>query len=221
MLAETTDANTFKLMASSAATAELPARSSDWRFRRTSELCSLIAYRDSRRLIVIAGRQIVTAERVEVLALGTHHTFSEGLSMMATIRQAAAVGALVVLPWGVGKWIGQRGRLVRHAIESTDTSVHLGDNSGRPRFWPRPSLFDIARERGLRVLPGTDPLPLPGEGRRVGSFGFGACATLSAETPAEELKLLISDRNRPMFAFGRLETARRFLRNQALLRLRR
>ena len=89
-----------------------------WSIGLANEPETFIAHSDvgQRELLVIAGRQIVTAERIEVLALLTPEHFPDGLSIDETLAAAHSVGALVVLPWGVGKWFGGRGRLVRHAL---------------------------------------------------------------------------------------------------------
>ena len=51
-----------------------------WEFLRTAEAESLCARLDDKReLLVIAGRQIITAEGLEVLALATSATYRDGL----------------------------------------------------------------------------------------------------------------------------------------------
>src|SRR4051794_39643129 len=137
LLAEMSGANVFARWQSGRAA---------WSVRRTQEQESLIL---GDKLLVIAGRQIVTAERIEVLALLTSETFEEGRPLDETIQRTKLAGALVVLPWGVGKWCGARGRSVANA--AIRYAVQLGDNGGRPLGWPRPVLF-----REHCVLPGSD-----------------------------------------------------------------
>ena len=69
-------------------------------------------------VLVIAGRQIVSAERIEVLALGTRTQIPDGQPLAATIDAVRADGALAVLPWGFGKWWGARGRMVDAYLET-------------------------------------------------------------------------------------------------------
>ena len=220
LLAEMAGTQAFDRIRAAAESDPIP-KGVRWRFQRTGEPASVIGWSGDRTLTLIAGRQIVTAERIEVLALCTAQPFGDGLGLQETIRQVVEADGLPVLPWGVGKWLGRRGRLVARELEARTGAVELGDNSGRPRLWPRPRLFQLAARRGVRVLPGTDPLPLPGEAARVGSFGFGLFAALSSDRPAEDLKRVLRDRERPIFHFGALETTPRFLRNQLLIRLRR
>ena len=132
-----------------------------WPIRATDEAVSFLV---GEKLLVIAGRQIVTAERIEVLAIGCEK-IPDGLTLNATIASVRDTGAVPVLPWGVGKWIGKRGRLVAKA--AARDRVLLADNAGRPPGWPRPRLF----EQHV-ILRGTDPLPLSREQERIGKYGF-------------------------------------------------
>jgi|GEM_PF-4096143 len=51
----------------------------NWTFHRTNENCSLYAQSEnSYGLFLIAGRQIVTAENLEILALATDKEFQDG-----------------------------------------------------------------------------------------------------------------------------------------------
>lgn len=197
-------------------------RSSGWSFFLTEEASSILASSGSgERLSIIAGRQIVTAEGLEVLALATDQQFPDGEPIESTLERAAAAKAIVVLPWGFGKWLGRRRRSLRKVIESSKSGcLFLGDNSGRLRYLPVPSEFRIASVRGIRLLPGTDPLPLPSESDRVGSFGFAVSDVVSDLTPAQDLRrLIISERVDPL-PYGRPEGLVRFLRNQVRMQLR-
>jgi hypothetical protein len=226
LLTETGREHAFEDLFRSAAPADAATArnaSPGWHLVRTSEDISLLACRGSVRLLLVAGRQIVTREGLEVLAIGTDRRFDDGRPVEETIRRIRAVGALPVLPWGVGKWLGRRGRLVKRAVggsEGAATRPHLGDNSGRPVFWPRPRPFRIAERRGLKVLPGSDPLPLASEAARVGRFGFGLSGALSGERPAADLLRRLDEPGQPVFAYGELERPLRFLRNQIRIRLR-
>ncbi|MGB6222648.1 hypothetical protein [Haloferula sp.] len=133
------------------------------------------------RLLVIAGRQVVTAERVEVLALATASEFEDGRPLSETIESVKAAGGIAVLPWGVGKWFGERGRLVEQAVR--EHGVMVGDNAGRPLGWPKPSLFSE-----FPVIPGSDPLKAEGEERMVGSYGFVLEADFDPKRPAESIR---------------------------------
>jgi hypothetical protein len=176
----------------------------------------------AQSLIVIAGRQIVTAERIEVLALGTRSHIPDGQTLDATLTAARKAHATVVLPWAVGKWLGRRGKLVSAALRrAAELDLYAGDNAGRPTFWPEPEEFRIAAAQGRVVLPGTDPLPIRHAERRVGSMGFWMEGLLPPAMPAGALhQRLMSPGSQPIRAFGELESPWRFLRNQLALRFR-
>lgn len=142
---------------------------------------------DGAWLLVIAGRQIVTAEGLEVLGLCTDARIEDGLPVRDVLARLDAAEVPAVLPWGLGKWIGRRGALVRQLIEEGNLPFSLGDNAGRPVGWPRPPTFALARDRGRAILPGTDPLPVPGAEDAIGRFGFALPGRLDPSAPARDL----------------------------------
>jgi hypothetical protein len=170
------------------------------------------------RLAVIAGRQLVTRERLEVLALGTTAQLRDGDRMEATLDAVRAAGAAAVLPWGVGKWLGERGALIdRILAEPKWRDVCLGDNGNRLRYGPDPERFAVARRAGRAVLPGSDPLPLPGEEARIGGYGFFVDVDLDSLRPAAALLALLQS-GASFRAFGQREGLTRFVGNQLALR---
>jgi hypothetical protein len=191
-----------------------------WKLRGNAhELFSLRAEREGERIDIVAGRQAATREGLEVLALGTRAALEDRRDLTSTVAEAAGTSALVVLPWACGKWLGKRGRLIEQMFE-TETRVFIGDNGGRPWFWPAPAVFQRATRHLRPILPGTDPLPIPGEERRVGSRGFSLEGALSEEQPAADLvERLKSAGPNDIQHFGALERASRFVRNQIRLRL--
>lgn len=52
----------------------------------------------------MAGRQIVTAEKLEVLALGTDLDIDDGRPIREVLSLVTENGGLPVIPWGAGKW---------------------------------------------------------------------------------------------------------------------
>jgi hypothetical protein len=193
-----------------------------WSFRATAEAESLLACRDGGAVLgLVAGRQIVTAEGLEVQALGTMVTFPDGEGLDATLDRVRAAGAVAVLPWGFGKWSGRRGALVEARIrEGGAGDLFLGDNGGRLAAGPRPRLLDLAESRGLVVLPGSDPLPIPGQERRVASFGFVLDGPVDADRPAESLKAGLRGLAASPRAYGRATGLAPFVRNQIFMQLR-
>ncbi|BCL61860.1 hypothetical protein DGMP_25530 [Desulfomarina profundi] len=75
-----------------------------WKVNKTMEEESLLLCHEEWpdvRLFVVAGRQIVTAERLEVLALGTTTEFDDGTPIIRTIELVHQEKGLAVLPWGL------------------------------------------------------------------------------------------------------------------------
>ena len=199
-----------------------PVSTGRWRVDLTSEDCSLIVRRDSnKQMLLIAGRQITTQEDLEVLALCTASRFSDDLSLSTTVENVRRAGGIPVIPWGTGKWLGRRRAVLSRFLESQDPdTIFLGDNSARPVFWRRPSHFEQARASGIRILPGTDPLPFPSECWRPGSFGFAVGGTIAPVRPAEDIRRILLDPSSRPEPYGSLETPYRFFRNQVAMQLR-
>jgi hypothetical protein len=192
-----------------------------WTFCRTAEECSLWAQNKmGHGMYLIAGHQIVTSERLEVLALATNSRFGDGAPLRRIIRDIRKKGGLAVIPWGLGKWMGRRKEIIENALEDINgTEVFLGDNGGRPLFLPRPRLFGLAQANGIKVLPGSDPLPFQNESRRVGSFGFSLKGSVRQNIPAEDLKQKLREPATHIQPYGNAQHLLPFLRNQCKIQV--
>ncbi len=165
-------------------------------------------------IVVVAGRQIACAERVEILALATRQTFHDGTPAAAAMEQTRAAGALPVLAWGVGKWLFGRARIVDGLIQASQGQpLFIADPALRPVFWPTPILMRKARALGHRVLAGSDPLPPETEATRVGQYA--ELAPDSALDPAAPLTPQIRSilSTHPLRHTGRRAGCLDFLRN--------
>jgi hypothetical protein len=192
-----------------------------WRFRPTAEDCSLIARRQPEgSLVVVAGRQIVSAERIEVLALGTTAMLPDGEPIARTLAAVRGAGALPALPWGFGKWLGRRGRLIAQLIaEARPGELFLGDNGGRLAGSSRPRLFALAEERGLAVLPGSDPLPIAQEVAKVARYGFMLQAPFDQAAPFASIRQALAGLAGSPEPFGRLERWHSFVHRQLAMQV--
>src|SRR5690606_13042233 len=115
--------------------------------RPTSEEASLrVSFEEGNapEMYVLAGRQIITSEGLELLALATRARISDGVSLAEGIARVRAANGIPVVPWAFGKWWGRRGEVVRAALASSDPP-DLGDNSARPSIAPDPELFSRAQ----------------------------------------------------------------------------
>ncbi|MGH8478645.1 MAG: hypothetical protein ACREXK_03460 [Gammaproteobacteria bacterium] len=216
MLTETARADCFqRLSAWADGPADGDSGLGEWRLRHTEETGSVMAERRQQCLYIIAGRQIVTAERLEVLALGFEGFVPDGEPIRQVLDRVRSAAAVAVIPWGFGKWWGGRGKVVSALLKDHERlGFFLGDNSGRTAFLGRPAHFEDARRDGIAILPGTDPLPFPAEYGRAGSFGLVAQASIDPAWPAAEIKRLLTSTPLDMKPYGRLETPLRFIHNQ-------
>jgi hypothetical protein len=195
----------------------------DWQILSTGESFSLrLEKRGNTRseMFLVAGRQLVTAERLEVLALLTGEQFEEGLPLARTVDEVRRLGALPALPWGAGKWLGRRKRVLsRFFQEETIQPLFLADNRCRPRLWPFP---DFARKTSLKILAGTDPLPFPWEERRAGSYGCmlaNDAALIDKFAPAAGLRRLLLDPWSQPVVYGQPEATLDFFKNQTAMQI--
>ncbi len=197
-----------------------------WQIEKTSDKTVLQARlltgnADNKNIIyIMAGRQIITAEGLELLALVTDSTFEDGLPVIAALSAVREQDAIPVMPWAVGKWLGKRGKILSALLKiQAQSDLCLGDNSGRPVFWRNPLHFRQAKTINMHILPGTDPLPFSSEANRVGSFGFMMQGKLSNTQPSIDFKQLLRNKTLPITAYGQLEMPLRFFINQLRLRI--
>jgi len=193
-----------------------------WYVLETRERRSLSLQReDGARLLLLAGRQLVSQEKLELSAYFLTETLADGAPLTELLEQVHRLGGLAVLPWGVGKWFGQRGRVVAAQLRCHAVPLLLSDNGGRPWFWPMPRLLHLARQQNIPVLAGSDPLPKVSEQQHAGRVGFVLRGALRPQYPAEDLKqrLLALQASPPRY--GKREGAWGFVRNQVYMQLRR
>ena len=75
----------------------------------------------------------------------------------------------------------------------------------------------LAETHGKLVLPGTDPLPFPGEIRKPGRYGFLADLELDRSRPFASLRRWLEQQARSPRRYGRLELPWTFLDRQMWL----
>lgn len=217
LLSESQGADWFDWLAKMADKGE-PIRNGSWdawTVCRTEEKSSLIlqSHRGDE-LVIVAGRQIVTKEQFEVSALLTETVFPDGATLAITVEAIRNNGGLPMVPWGMSTWSGERGKILSEFLPSQNPEeFFLGDNSGRPRFLPYPVQFIQAKQQGLKILPGSDPLPIRSDFWRPGSAGFSLAAEISEHTPAQDLKNLMQDPNVSITPYQSPETLLRFTKN--------
>lgn len=216
----------FLLLTETAGTdrfSSLPNRAGIWSVEPCAEPVSKVARcRDGCRIFIIAGRQIVTAEGLEVLVHGTTGTIADGLPLHDVMAVADGLAALAVLPWGVGKWVGERGRIIRSLAAAAPASARfcLADTGVRLKGTPRPKALTEAETNGWRVLAGSDPLPFPTQTSAVGRFGFTAEFLLDPDHPFHSLESWVRSCGRSPDCYGSLQGLIGFLAFQTVMQVR-
>jgi hypothetical protein len=195
----------------------------DWLVLPTDEPYSLILEKVENPgavMFLVAGRQLVTAENLEVLALLTGEFFAERMPLAMTVDEVRRRGGLPALPWGAGKWLGKRKRVLSgYLAGQAGQLLFLADNRCRPWMWPFPG---FARKTSLKILAGSDPLPFPREEGKAGSYGCRLAAQVSGidpGRPARSLFRLLSDSSYQPVIYGHPETAGNFLKNQLAMQM--
>lgn len=146
---------------------------------------------ENERLWLLPGRQIKADNALEVSAFGLRETVPDGGDLQSIIGTVLSLGAVPVLPWGVGKWFGERGREVRQAMDFYGEDLGLSDNANRPGFWPTPILLRQAAAAGT-LFGGSDPLPLAAAQTDVGRYGTLVSTKKLPENGQQVLALLRS-----------------------------
>jgi hypothetical protein len=146
------------------------------------------------RTFLFPGRQIVSEERLEILALGIDADVTDGIPVRRVLEKVLEADGIPVVAWAPGKWFGPRGRVVESLLDNSDPGrLLLGDTSLRPTVWGEPLLMRSARARGFRVVAGSDPLPLAGEERFAGSYVSVLETALDVEAPLASIKAALID----------------------------
>lgn len=194
-----------------------------WSVSRMNEL-TLQAVRktDQTTIVILGGRQVRTESGLEVLALFVRDSLAEGLSLRRTVEEALRKGAIPVVPWGFGKWWGRRGRIVEGLLRSDlGGRTLIADSAVRPHWMPEPRTFEVAKELGIPVVAGSDPLPFRGEERKIGRYGFVLAGTLNAEDPVTTLRDRLTKKKFDPEMYGRREYPFGAVKLQLAMQLRR
>ncbi len=194
---------------------------SNWSFHETNEQTSLLAqHADGHEILIINGRQIVTAENLEVLALATTEVLADGQPISKVVDWAINKQAIPVIPWGFGKWWGGRGDILSNTLNHfAAENLFLGDNSGRPWFLGKPKHFDVAESEQRRILPGSDPLPFASETTRPGSVGFYFTEIFDRNTPAKCMRNLLKNPTTVIENYMHRERLLPFIKNQFAMQI--
>jgi hypothetical protein len=167
-------------------------------------------------LYILAGRQVITADGLEVCALASGINIPDReLDAASCIQTALDAGALVSLNWAPGKWFGKRGKIVSDLFaRDVQPGLFIGDSAMRPTFWSEPKLMRSARAKGWRILAGSDPLPFSGEERTFGRYGCMITGEWDVERPAASLVALLTQQDVTINLWGMRRGPFEFFRRQ-------
>lgn len=158
--------------------------------------------RGGQSVWVIAGRQIVARERVEILSLACAEKVPDGLPAKEVIRRVRAAGGVPVLAWAPGKWMFKRAELVRRLLDEFGPEDLLpGDSSLRPIGWPEPRVMKMRK-----TVAGSDPLPFSGEEAQAGRYGIRLSADFNESQPVSSLRAALLNPQIPIELVGSRNT---------------
>ncbi|EKD26992.1 MAG: hypothetical protein ACD_79C00941G0003, partial [uncultured bacterium] len=72
--------------------------------------------KQSEEMLVFAGRQIITKEKLEVLGLTIEERIKDGLPIREVIDKILKCDGIPVLSWAPGKWFFKRGKIIKELL---------------------------------------------------------------------------------------------------------
>jgi len=184
-----------------------------WAFKQIDKI-TIEARSLQKKILIKTGYQVVSNEGIEVLVQTNNADEFFGEDTESIIEKALDDKLLIILPWGVGKWLGRRGKIINRIISKYGSRIFLGDNSARPWFWRNVAQFKLAKKYKTRILPGTDPLSISGEEKIIGTCGI-RCEV----NKLNDYDIIDILTNRQITSYGQFESAYRFFYNQFKLRV--
>lgn len=192
-----------------------------WSLSEIAKQPAILLRSDDQNIIIVAGRQVITRQGLEVHALFSEQTYDDGQDIQFIIDQINESASIAVLPWGVGKWLGNRGAIIEKLLNDNEPgNLAIADISARPALWPQPDQFRIARKSGFNCLYGTDPLPIDYEQSRIASAGMVMELPSDITAAVAELKERLLKQTENHF-YGTRVSVLRFIKDQLMLRLNR
>lgn len=191
-----------------------------WEIKKTGDPEALrLVHATEEHLFLVAGRRIITREKVEILALFTLETFADRKPASDLVKAILENGAIPVIPWSPGRW---REKEVRRLLEAAPAgSLFLGDAPDDPGLGGLPVLLKTPEEKGgIRVLAGTNPGPIRSEQKRPGSFGTAIFEKLNVVNPSRHLKSLLKNPETRVERYGKRMSALESFGKRTALRFR-
>lgn len=172
---------------------------------------------DALLLYILAGRQLIAKENLEICALGSTVTVADKeLGAKDLILKVLENNGVPAINWAPGKWFGDRGKVVRSLFqEFTPENLLISDTTMRPTVWPTPKIMAAAMKKGFKVIAGSDPLPFSGEEKYLASYASKISGDFDADRPADAVRKLLLERGTPIIRCGKRSGPFAFMKRQA------
>jgi hypothetical protein len=191
----------------------------EWKVAEPESSSIVFSHPRKSPIVFIAGRQIVTREKLELLSLCSSKHLTEGQSLRESVDATFESEGVPVLPWGFGKWWFARGRALQTFLQRREAAKPylLGDNGCRLSLH-RPSLLRASEDHGIPVLAGSDPLPLRSHVTRPASFGSIFQGQIDLKLPTVWMRAKLLDLCHSPKTFGKCRSPVQFGNDQLQLR---
>jgi len=178
-----------------------------------------LSQNNGKELLVLPGQQVITAENLELIIIGSTNMIAHDNNICSYLSEYSH-SHLVIIPWGVGKWLGSRGRIVSELIQQQKYNFALGDNSGRAAIWQHIPQFNQAKANNIRIIAGSDPLPICGQHKKIACYGVILTEAIPQQALAQQLRNTMLNPQKNIKQYGRLDNLFQFFASQLLLRIR-
>ncbi len=167
-------------------------------------------------LFLIAGRQIVSRESLEVCALAcTLQLPDRQYAAAEIVDRVHLAGGVPALNWAPGKWLFSRGKVVVALLQRFHPDeLLIGDTTMRPALWSTPCLMRSAQRSGFHILAGSDPLPFSGEEKQIGRYACRMQAAWQNDRPIASLRAALLNTNSVIERVGQRSSNRQFIGRQ-------
>ena len=172
------------------------------------------------QIYLFPGRQVATAERIEILGLTVELPAADGKPATDVVKAVLDAGGVPAIGWSPGKWLFGRKKVVCRLLESFEPGqLVVCDTTLRPTIWPMPRLMKSALRKGFGLVAGSDPLPFAGEEKYMGTYASVLSGEFDFKTPASSVRRLLTDSSGRLKRSGKrcgpLEVLRRLRMNKS------
>ena len=179
------------------------------------DLKTLVVRTDKTLLYLFPGYQINCAEKIELIGMGLLTPIHDGLSLEETLKEIRRQRAIPILPWGAGKWLSKRGRIIERLLPlAKDYSMLFADTFMRPALIPDSRLIRQIRAAQKNLLAGSDPLPMKGEEKFLGRYATLFEGEFNPETPLFSMQSILLSGFQPFTSLGKRTSLPEFVLRQ-------